>query len=251
MRMKILVAPDKFKGSMTAAQAGDAIRRGLARVWPDAEISVVPVADGGDGTADAILAAAGGTRVARDVLGPDGRAVHAWFGRLDHTATAVVELAVASGLSLLPAGTNDPLTATTFGTGQLIGAALDGGARRIVLAIGGSATNDGGAGALSALGARFLDDAGRELPFGGAALARLARIEDAGLRARLNGASIEIACDVDNPLVGSEGASSVYGPQKGASPDDVRALDAALARFADVIAVTTGADIRSVPGAGA
>lgn len=227
------------------------MRRGLRRVWPDAQIDVVPVADGGDGTADAILAAAGGRRVEREVVGPDGRTVRAWFALLGDGSTAVVELALASGLSLLPPGSNDPLTATTYGTGQLIAAAVEVGARRILLAIGGSATNDGGAGALSALGARFLDGDGRELAAGGLALTQLDRIDDSGLRTRLAGVSIDIACDVDNPLVGTEGASSVYGPQKGASPDDVRRLDAALSRFADVIAALTGADVRGVPGAGA
>lgn len=227
------------------------MRRGLLRVWPDAQIDVVPVADGGDGTADAIVSAVGGRSVVREVAGPDGRPVRAWFASLDDGSTAVVELAVASGLAMLAPGSNDPLTATTLGTGQLIAAAIDAGARRVLLAIGGSATNDGGAGALTALGARFLDADGRELAAGGLALTHLDRIEDRELRARLADVSIDIACDVDNPLVGTEGASAVYGPQKGASPDDVRRLDAALTRLADVMAALTGADVRGVPGAGA
>ncbi len=249
--MKIVVAPDKFKGSMTAREAGDAMRVGLGRVWPDAQIDVVPIADGGDGSAQAIIDAAGGRRVEREVKGPDGRPVKAWYGLLSGGTTAVVELALASGLALLPAGSNDPLTATTYGTGELVGAAIDAGARRVILAIGGSATNDAGAGALTALGAHFLDAAGRPLPPGGAALSRLARIDDGDLRRRLAGIRIEIACDVDNPLVGPNGASAIYGPQKGATPVDVHALDAALTRFADVARATTGADVRDVPGAGA
>lgn len=249
--MRILVAPDKFKGSMTGREAGDAMRAGLSRVWPSAQIDVVPVADGGDGTATAILDAVGGRRIPRTVEGPDGRPIEASFVLLRGGSTAVVELAAASGLALMISGSNDPLTATTFGTGELIGAAIDAGARRIILAIGGSATNDAGAGALSALGARFLDASGAQLPRGGAALARLVTIDDAALAARIRGVSIEIACDVDNSLVGPNGASAVYGPQKGASPDDVKALDAALTRFADVVERAKGIDVRDVPGAGA
>ncbi|HYK54356.1 MAG TPA: glycerate kinase [Candidatus Eremiobacteraceae bacterium] len=249
--MRILVAPDKFKGSMTGREAGDAMRAGLLRVWPSAQIDVVPVADGGDGTATALLDAVGGRRVSRSVTCPDGRRVDASFGLLGDGQTAIVELAVASGLVLVPSGSNDPLTATTFGTGELVLGAIEAGARRIVLAIGGSATNDAGAGALSALGARFLDASGAELPRGGAALAKLVTIDDDALSARLRGVSIDIACDVDNPLVGPNGASAIYGPQKGASPDDVRVLDAALTHFADIVAKKTGVDVRNVPGAGA
>lgn len=248
--MKILVAPDKFKGSLTALAAGEAMRRGLLRVWPSAVIEVVPVADGGDGTAEAILSAVGGRRVERSVRGPDGRSVSAWFALLADGVTAVVELATASGLALVPGGTNNPLTASTFGTGELIGAAVDQGARRILLAIGGSATNDAGAGALSALGARFLDASGRALSPGGSALAELSQV-DVDLLQRLSGVTIDIACDVDNPFVGPLGASAIYGPQKGASPEDVRALDAALTRFADVVEAQTGCRFRDVPGAGA
>lgn len=249
--MRILVAPDKFKGSMTGQQAGDAMRAGLLRVWPDAQVDVVPVADGGDGTATALLDAVGGRRVPRTVSGPDGRDVEASFALLGDGRTAVVELAAASGLVLVPAGSNDPLTATTAGTGELIAAAIDAGARRIILAIGGSATNDAGAGALSALGVRFLDPGGNELPRGGAALAHLETIDDSALAERIRSVTIEIACDVDNPLVGPNGASAIYGPQKGATPDDVRVLDAALSHFADVVARKAGVDVRAVPGGGA
>jgi glycerate kinase len=249
--VKILVASDKFKGSLSAREAGSAMRRGLLRVWPDASIEVLPVADGGDGTAAALVDALGGSFVAREVRGPDGKPVRASFGSLGDGSSAVVELAGASGLALLAPGTNDPRTATTYGTGELIGAAVTEGARRILLAIGGSATNDGGAGALPALGVRFLDRDGAELPSGGAALASLARIDVSGIAPELRKASIDIACDVDNPLTGPRGASAIYGPQKGASPEVVRELDRALGRYADALVEVSGVDVRDVPGAGA
>jgi glycerate 2-kinase len=235
----------------------------------------VPVADGGDGTLDAMVAALHGREITLTVSGPDGKPVQAPYGLMQSRAPevqsralerghmqsrpleagfdtiAVVEMARASGLALLPAGTNDPMTATSYGTGQLISAALQAGARRVIVAIGGSATNDAGTGALRALGARFLDANAEELPPGGAALARLRHIDTGDLDARLKGSSIEIACDVTNPLLGANGASAIYGPQKGASPAQVRELDAALAQFAAVAAKTTGADVRDVPGAGA
>jgi glycerate kinase len=220
-------------------------------VFPAAGVVLKPVADGGDGTAEALLASVGGREIQRAVTGPDGRQIEAPWVLLDPGDVAVVELARASGLALLPTGTNDPRTATTRGTGALVAAAIDAGAKRIILAIGGSATNDAGTGALTALGARFLDEEGHELPPGGAALARLARIDAAALNARLRGVSIDIACDVTNPLCGPQGASATYGPQKGATPAVVRELDAALAHFADIAAHTTGADVRDVPGAGA
>jgi glycerate kinase len=248
-------------------------------VFPDASIEAVPVADGGDGTLDAMIAALHGREIAMTVSGPDGTPVQAPYGLLQAGSMqsrpleagqtqsrpmqsralerggaetiGVVEMARASGLALLPAGTNDPMTATSYGTGQLIAAALQAGARRVIVAIGGSATNDAGTGALRALGARFLDANAEELPPGGAALAQLRHIDTGDLDARLKGSSIEIACDVTNPLIGPNGASGIYGPQKGASPAQVRELDAALAQFAAVAAKTTGADVRDVPGAGA
>jgi glycerate kinase len=228
----------------------------------------VPVADGGDGTLDAMVAALQGREIEVMVSGPDGKPVQASYGLMQSRALergemqsrpleagsetiGVVEMARASGLALLPAGTNDPMTASSYGTGQLIAAALDAGARRVIVAIGGSATNDAGTGALRALGARFLDANVEELPRGGAALARLRHIDTGDLDARLKGKTIEIACDVTNPLVGPNGASAIYGPQKGASPAQVRELDAALTQFATIAAKTTGADVRDVPGAGA
>lgn len=248
--MRICIAPDKFKGSLSASEAAHAIARGIARALPQAELILVPVADGGDGTARALVDALGGRMVSAEVTGPDGRRVNAAYGMLD-PQTAVIELAQASGLALVGAGANDPLRATTRGTGELIAAAIDAGAKRIILAIGGSATNDAGTGALRALGARFLDAKGMPLPEGGAALNDLATIDVSGLEARLRGITIEIASDVRNPLCGPFGASAVYGPQKGASPADVRRLDDALNRFATVVKQTVGADIGSVPGAGA
>ncbi|HXN09276.1 MAG TPA: glycerate kinase, partial [Candidatus Acidoferrales bacterium] len=246
-----MVAPDKFKGSLSSRTAAEAIGRGLGRALPQAKLDLVPVADGGDGTAETIVHSLGGQMIVCDVHGPDGKPVQARYGLLEGSKVAVIELAQASGLALIPVGNNDPLTASTLGTGQLIGTAIDAGAERIILAIGGSATNDAGAGALSALGAKFLDDQGRSLSPGGAALAKLASIDTTALDKRLAGIIIEIASDVRNPLCGPSGASAVYGPQKGASPKDVRLLDAALARFADVAKTKVGIDVRDVPGAGA
>lgn len=248
--MRIVVAPDKFKGSLTARAAGEAMARGLARAFPRAQIEVVPVADGGDGTADVLVDALGGRLVTCEVQGPDGAPVTAVYGLLPGDR-AVVELARASGLALVGAGKNDPRSASTFGTGQLIAAALDAGAKNVILAIGGSATNDGGAGALGALGVRFSDAAGKPLASGGVALAELKTIDIAPLAARLAGISLDIASDVANPLCGPDGASAVYGPQKGAGPQDVRVLDSALAHFADVVEHAVGVRLRDVPGAGA
>ncbi len=251
MPLRIVVAPDKFKGSLSAAAAAEAIRQGLTRSLPDAHVDLVPVADGGDGTAETIVHTLGGRMVAHEVKGPDGKPVQARYGMLPGAGVAVVELAQASGLALMPSGSNDPLSASTQGTGELIGHAIDAGARRIILAIGGSATTDAGVGALGALGAVFRDERGDVLPPGGAALARLSSIDTAALDARLRGVSVEIASDVRNPLCGASGAAAVYGPQKGASPDDVRLLDDALRRFAGVVQQTVGLDVRDVPGAGA
>ncbi|HKE98604.1 MAG TPA: glycerate kinase [Actinomycetes bacterium] len=246
--MRVVVAPDKFKGSLTADQAARAIEAGLRRARPDARVDRLPVADGGDGTL-AVLVAAGARRVEVPATGPTGQPVDAAIGLLD--GVAMVEMAEASGLRRLPGGVPAPLEATTYGTGELIRAALDHGAARVVLGIGGSATSDGGAGMAAALGARFLDAAGRSLPPGGAALLRLARVDAAGLDPRLADAEVTVACDVDNPLVGPNGAAAVYGPQKGASPDEVLLLDSALRRYARVLAEGLSLDLAEVPGAGA
>jgi glycerate kinase len=245
---RIVVAPDKFKGSCTAREAADAIVLGLRDAWGDATVyDVLPLADGGDGTVAAFLdngAAPQRVRVA-DALGEPVEAVYARSGPV-----AILEMAAASGLALL-GERRAPRLASTFGTGLLIADALTRGATRIVLGIGGSATTDGGAGALAALGVRFLDAAGAELPPTPAGLAGLARIDAAKLDPRLAGVPIEVACDVDNPLLGPNGAAAVYGPQKGAGPGDVAFLDGILARFADVAAAAVGRDLRALPGAGA
>jgi len=248
--MRIVVAPDKFKGSLTAAEAAQAIGAGIREAVPGAEVVELPVADGGEGTLEAALAA-GYARHTATVTGPTGEPLDAAFALSPDGSTALVELAAASGLDRLPGGTFAPLTATTRGTGELLGLALDAGATRLVLAIGGSATSDGGAGLLSGLGARVVDGDGADLAGGGAALAAVTRLDLHGLDARLAGARVVLACDVDNPLLGPRGAAAVFGPQKGAGPDDVTTLDRALGRWADVVAAATGMDHRETPGAGA
>jgi glycerate kinase len=245
---KVLIAADKFKGSLTAAQVGDAVRTGLQRVLPDLQVSVVPVADGGDGTLAAAISA-GYQWVPMTATGPTGHPVDTGYAR--QADRAVVELADVSGLSRLPGREPAALLAGSRGTGELIAAALNAGCRQIVVGIGGSAGTDGGAGLISALGARLLDQAGQDIGDGGAALSSIDKLDLAGLHRGLAQAQIVIACDVDNPLTGLLGAAAVYGPQKGADPDDVVVLDAALGRWADVVATAVGTDHRDVPGAGA
>ena len=247
MADRVLVAPDKFKGSLAATEVAAQVAAGLARAGYRGEVVRLPVADGGDGTVDAAVSA-GYRRVEREVRGPTGRPVKAAFALLDDTA--VIEAAQASGLALLAPGQLAPLTASTWGVGELILAAIQMAARRIVLAVGGVATTDGGAGLLAALGARLTDASGNQLPPGGAALARLATLDLSGLR-DLSGVEFQLASDVNNPLLGPSGAAAVYGPQKGASPREVPLLDAALARWADVAEGVTGTRYRDAPGAGA
>ncbi|MEE5123019.1 glycerate kinase [Pseudomonas alliivorans] len=249
--MKIVIAPDSFKDSLSAQAVANAIASGLAEVWPDAELVKCPMADGGEGTIEALLDACKGQWMSAQVSGPLGDRLEAHWGWLAQSRTAIIEMAMASGLQLLTLTQRDACLTSTAGTGQLISAALDAGAQRVILAIGGSATNDGGSGMISALGARFLDRDDRPLPGGGLALADLARIDLSGLDPRLAGVRVEIAADVDNPLCGPNGASHIFGPQKGASPDQVLALDAALAHFADHSARTLGHDLRDSPGSGA
>jgi glycerate kinase len=254
--MKIVLAPDKFKGSLTAPEVADALAEGLREVLPWADLILVPVADGGEGTVGAALGAGFSPRRAR-VSGPTGEPLTAEFAVDASSASrcrAVVEMAAASGLDVLPGGIKDARNATSLGTGQLIRAALDAGAREIILGVGGSACTDGGAGMLQGLGARFTDDGGNELPLGGAALARIAGADLSGLDARLDGSTLILAADVDNPLLGERGAAAVFGPQKGATPADVAELDAALARFAEVLGREMGARAvaaKDAPGAGA
>ncbi|MGW1721845.1 glycerate kinase [Streptomyces sp. NPDC002306] len=247
----MLVAADKFKGSLTAVEVAERVTAGLRRVVPDLRVEALPVADGGDGTVAAAVAAGFERREIR-VAGPLGPEVTAAFALRD--GTAVVEMAEASGLQRLPAGVFAPLTASTYGSGELLRGALDAGARTIVFGVGGSATTDGGAGMLSALGARFLDEEGEPVPPGGGGLAALARADLSGLDPRLASVELVLASDVDNPLTGPKGASAVYGPQKGASPDDVSTLDAALAHYAKVLQDAVGAraaEYAVAPGAGA
>ncbi|EAX46519.1 Glycerate kinase [Thermosinus carboxydivorans Nor1] len=249
--MRVVIAPDSFKGSVSALGVANAVANGVRAVFPDAEIIKVPIADGGEGTVEALVTATGGQIVTREVVGPLGEPVMAHWGVLGDGDTAVIEMAAASGLTLVPKEKRDPRITTTYGTGQLIKAVLDRGIRKIIIGIGGSATNDGGTGMAKALGARFLDASGQELPPGGAALARLAKIDLSGLDERLRTTTILVACDVDNPLCGPRGASAVYGPQKGATPEMVKELDAALKNFAAVATVATGKDVADYPGAGA
>ncbi|HLI68734.1 MAG TPA: glycerate kinase [Ktedonobacteraceae bacterium] len=249
--MKIVVAPQSLKGSLSAAEAGQAIARGAREVYPEAQISVVPVADGGEGTTQALVDATGGRLVTREVTGPLGEPVQAFLGLMGDGCTAVIEMAAGAGLPLVPPAVRDPRVTTTYGVGELLLAALNEGRTRFIIGIGGSATNDGGAGMAQALGARLLDAQGDDLPYGGAALARLARIETEHMDARLRQCVFEVACDVNNPLCGPTGASAVYGPQKGATPAMVAELDAALAHYAQIIERDLGSVVRDIPGAGA
>ena len=253
--MKLVIAPDSFKESLDAQQVAFAIERGFQSIFPEIHTVCVPVADGGEGTTEALVAATAGVQIAESVRGPLGEPLNAIWGLLGeqpNTAlTAVVETAAASGLDKISSAQRDALRATTYGTGELILAALERGVRRIILGLGGSATNDGGMGLLSALGARFLDAKGEVLEAGGAALARLASIDLSQMDSRVAETEFLVACDVDNPLLGARGASAIFGPQKGATPEQVEQLDAALANLADISAKLLGRDCREVAGAGA
>lgn len=249
--MKVVVAPNAFKGTLTAPEAAAAMAQGVREAFPDADVVEVPVADGGDGTVDALVSANRGEYRHANVEGPLGDPVQARFGLIDLGRTAVVELATASGLALIPAARRDPRKATTYGFGQLLAAARAVDPSQIIAGIGGSATNDGGAGMAQALGYRLLDDGGAELPRGGAALARIAHIDSSAFDQTWLDIVVKVACDVTNPLTGPHGASAVYGPQKGADDQAVRELDAALAHFAEVIKRDLGKDIAHIPGAGA
>jgi glycerate kinase len=249
--VRIVVAPDSYKGSVSAIGVANAIEKGIHAVFSEAEVLKVPIADGGEGTVEALVAITGGQMVYEEVMGPLGEKLKAYWGILGDGETAIIEMAAASGLPLVPKDRRDPRVTTTYGTGELVKAALDRGLRKIIIGIGGSATNDGGTGLVQALGARFLDAAGNELPFGGAALAGLAQVDLTGFDKRIDGTEIMVACDVDNPLCGARGASAVYGPQKGATPAMIAELDTALNVYAKVAAKATGKDIANCPGAGA
>ncbi|WP_435607791.1 glycerate kinase [Pseudomonas knackmussii] len=248
--MKLVIAPDSFKESLSAPEVAAAIARGWLRARPADEVLLRPMADGGEGTVDAVLEATGGERRECVVRGPLGTPVQAHWGWLGE-GTAVIEMAAASGLHWVPADQRDATRTTSFGTGELIRAALDAGARKLILGLGGSATNDGGLGLLQALGVRFLDEQGAPLGDGGAELALLHSIDVAGLDVRLRAVEVEVAADVDNPLCGPRGASAVFGPQKGANPAQVEQLDAALQRYAQVAAQVLGEDHSAYPGVGA
>jgi glycerate 2-kinase len=251
--VRVVIGPDKFKGSLTAAEAARAMAEGWRRGDPGAEIHEAPIADGGEGTLEALVAALGGRVERTRVSGPLGDPVEAEFGLADTAdgLVAIVEMARASGLHLVPEDRRDPLRATTFGTGEAIRAACGHGPRRVLVCIGGSATNDAGGGMAQALGVRLLDEEGHDLPPGGAALERLARIDLTGLDPAVRGVEVVVATDVRNPLIGPQGASAVYGPQKGAAPEDVAALERALGHFAAVVHRDLGLDLRHEPGAGA
>ncbi|EST14485.1 glycerate kinase family protein [Pseudomonas putida S610] len=249
--MKIVIAPDSFKDSLEAADVARAIAAGLAEALPDAQLIECPMADGGEGTMQAILAASDGELRRLTVRGPLGTSVEAGWGWLPQSRTAIIEMAQASGLQQVPTGQRDACRSCTWGTGELVAAALDAGAQRVVLAIGGSATNDAGSGMLRALGLRLLDADNQPLAEGGLALADLARIDASKLDPRLAHVQFEVAADVDNPLCGPQGASAIFGPQKGASPQQVQALDQALGHFADHCARLLDQDVRDYPGCGA
>lgn len=248
---RYLCAPDSFKESLTAMEAARAMAQGIENADHDAEVRCLPMADGGEGTARALVDATGGSMHAVPVHDPLGRPVEGHFGLLADGTTAVVETAEASGLALLEAKERNPLIASSYGTGELMLAAVRSGAKRIIVGLGGSATNDAGAGLLQALGVRLLDKNGNDLAHGGAALANLTTIDISTMDPALKNVSITAACDVTNPLTGPTGASAVFGPQKGASQADVATLDAALAHFAQVIDSQLGVAVNDVPGAGA
>lgn len=252
IRKKFVIAADSFKECLTAPEACQAMAKGIKKGFPGAETVLAPMADGGEGTVEALVAAKDGRIVKDTVIGPSGhQEVEAIFGLVDNDQTAVIETAEASGIALLAKEERKPLTTTSYGTGQQIKQALDLGAKRIIIGLGGSVTNDGGAGIFQALGARFLDENGKELPLGGGALERLAKIDIGTLASRLKDVQVIAASDVTNPLTGENGASAVFGPQKGASEAEVEKLDKALHNFANVIKQDLGKDVERLPGAGA
>ena len=249
--MKIVIAPDSFKESLTALEAAEAIETGFKKIFPQADIIKVPMADGGEGTVQSLIDATGGKRLEIEVVAPLGNKTVGFFGLSGNGKTAIIEMAAASGLHLVAAAQRNPLLTTSYGTGELILAALDEGVEKIIVGIGGSATNDGGAGMLQALGALLLDANKQPIGAGGGCLQDLAAIDLSGLDKRLADVEIVVACDVDNPLCGEKGASAVFGPQKGATAEMVQALDSGLQHFAALAARDLGLDIQSPAGAGA
>ncbi|ENM3809686.1 glycerate kinase [Vibrio cholerae] len=249
--MKVVIAPDSFKESLTAKQVCDAIQAGLARVWHDAKFVAIPVADGGEGTVQSLVDATQGRLVEVKVMGPQGKRVEAFYGMLGDNQTAVIEMAAASGLHHVPLVQRDPKLTTSFGTGELIRHALDQGATKLIIGLGGSATNDGGVGMLAALGARFTNADGDPIQLTGGGLRELTHIDLQDFDPRLQNCDILVACDVNNPLCGDKGASAVFGPQKGATPEDVQLLDGALRQFGLLTEKVTGKMVLESAGAGA
>jgi glycerate kinase len=249
--MKIVVAPDSFKGSLTAVEVSDAIEQGIREIFPEAEIIKIPMADGGEGTVQCLINAAGGEILREKVTDPLGGEVLAHYGILGDKKTAVIEMAEASGLTLVPENKRNPLITTTYGTGQLIKAALNQGCRKMIIGIGGSATNDGGAGMVQALNVRLLDKQDKEIGFGGAELMNIHHIDISQMDQRISKLEILVASDVKNPLCGHSGATRIYGPQKGATEEMMVILEEALARFAHIINKALHKDVKDIPGAGA
>ncbi len=249
--MKIVIAPDSFKESLSALDVAKAIESGFREIFPDAEYVKLPVADGGEGTVEAMVAATGGRVVAATVTGPLGEPIDAFFGLSGDESIAFIEMAAASGLESVPPSQRNPLKTTSYGTGELIKAALDHRVKHCIIGIGGSATNDGGAGMVQALGARLLTKQGEEIGYGGGELVRLQKIDLSGLDKRIKDCRFEVACDVTNPLTGERGATAIFGPQKGATPEMITQLDGYLLHYAEVIKRDLGVEINDIPGAGA
>ena len=249
--MKIVIAPQAFKGSLSALNVANAVQKGVRRIFPDAQILTCPVADGGDGTLETLVESSGGKIMETNVADPTGKPIVAQWGAMGDGNTAVIEMARTSGLALLTLEERDPLNATTYGLGEIIVSALNKGFRKFIVGIGGSATNDAGAGMAQALGIKLMDREGRNLVFGGAALQNLSVIDTSNIDQRVLESNFQIACDVNNPLTGPEGASAVYGPQKGATEENVWQLDSALGVFAEVAKRDLGKDISNLEGAGA
>ncbi|PSW44057.1 glycerate kinase [Photobacterium leiognathi] len=249
--MKIIIAPDSYKESLTAMEVATAIENGFRQVIPNAEYIKLPMADGGEGTVQSLVDASNGTIIEHSVAGPLGEQVNGFFGLMGDGKTAIIEMAAASGLHLVSPELRNPMLTTSFGTGELILAALDKGVEHIIVGIGGSATNDGGIGMAQALGVRFLDENNKQISYGCGALARLHHIDISNIDPRLVSVKLEVACDVDNTLCGEKGASQVFGPQKGATPEMITQLDNNLAHYAEIIKRDLGKDVKDMAGAGA
>src|SRR5437763_5583101 len=249
--MKIIIAPDSFKESLTAAEVSQAIEKGFKSIFPSAEYVKLTMADGGEGTVQALVYATGGKVISKIVTGPLGEPITSFFGILGDGKTAIIEMAAAAGLDQMPKEKRNPLITTSYGVGELILEALNNKVEKIIIGLGGSATNDAGAGMLQALGVSFLTEEGNEIGLGGGELRKIRTIDISGLDRRLKSISFEVACDVDTPMVGQKGASAIFGPQKGATPEMVVLLDNCLDHFADCIQQTLGKDIRNLPGTGA